>query len=648
MIGLAERAMDFFERQDKARSRSGLLLIYFVVAVVGIIAAVYVAAVLIRALFLNYTGQHTEVMLAWWNPVLFWWVVAGTVTVIGLASLSKIFALRGGGAAVAMSLGGQRVNPYAVNRKERQLLNVVEEMALASGTRIPEVFILPEEGINAFAAGYSPDDAAIGVTRGCLDKLSRDELQGVIAHEFSHILNGDMRMNIRLIGVLYGILVLAVIGGMILRSMRFTRVSGGSSRRGGKGDGGGAILIAIMLTAVALFAIGHIGVFFGRLIQSAVSRQREFLADASAVQFTRNPSGIADALKRIGGASFGSRIESGHAQETAHFFFANALKHSFGSFATHPPLPDRILAIEPGWDGKFLRKSRRKEAKPPPKPKPKAKGTFNPADLILMVGVLSADSLQQAQQLRERLEARFGTYTRNPLAARALLFSLVLDADDGRREAQITYLNDQGGDELEEVIRLLYPRLQDCQPQERLSLAELCLPSLNQLSAERAEVFLNRLRHVIELDGKVTVGEFVICRLARVHFARRKDAARSPGHYTWSLLALVEPLSQLLSAVIHLGTDEASQAERNFTQVVEKRLKALRNAVKLLPAGEIDFASLDEALDALAAAAYGLRRQVLQACGDIVAIDGEINAKEAQLLRAVSLSLDCPMPPIKD
>ncbi|MEM9226781.1 MAG: M48 family metalloprotease, partial [Verrucomicrobiota bacterium] len=249
--------MDFFERQDKARSRTGLLLIYFVLAVVGIIAAVYVVGVLIWVLVLNYSSQNIPATIQWWNPTLLAWVVGGTVTVVGLTSLSKVIALRGGGAAVAMSLGGRRINPYGVNRKERQLLNVVEEMALASGTRIPEVFILPEAGINAFAAGYSPDDAAIGVTRGCLDQLSRDELQGVIAHEFSHILNGDMRMNIRLTGVLYGILALAVIGGLILRSMRHVRVSGGSSRRGGKGGGGGAaIIIAILLAAVALFAIG--------------------------------------------------------------------------------------------------------------------------------------------------------------------------------------------------------------------------------------------------------------------------------------------------------------------------------------------------------------------------------------------------------
>src|SRR4051812_333645 len=258
----------------------------------------------------------------------------GTLGIIGTGSFFKTLSLARGGRAVAELLDGRLVNPNSTDLHERKLLNVIEEMAIASGVPVPQVYVMDNEsGINAFAAGHNASDAAISVTHGAMTMLKRDELQGVIAHEFSHLLNGDMRLNLRLMGLIFGILCLTIIGRILIRT------------RGRKNP--------LPLLGLALIFIGWAGVFFGRLIQAAVSRQREVLADASAVQFTRNPAGLAGALKKIGGLTYGSRLRSPHAEEASHLFFANGLGSSFFGFATHPPLADRIRALDPTFDGNF-------------------------------------------------------------------------------------------------------------------------------------------------------------------------------------------------------------------------------------------------------------------------------------------------------
>ena len=300
--------MDFFARQDQARKKTKLLVFYFVVAVILIVALNYLVALVV------FSGaqarQHRDdryeaaTPLVLWNPPVFLGATLITLAIVSIGSVFKISQLAGGGSVVAESMGGRLVNSNTTDPDERKLLNVVEEMAIASGVPMPQVYVLDnEEGINAFAAGHTTGDAAVGVTRSCITKLSRDELQGVIGHEFSHILNGDMRLNIQLMGVLFGILCLATIGRILLY------VRGGNSRDKNM----------LPIIGIALLIIGSVGVFFGRLIQAAVSRQREFLADASSVQFTRNPAGLSGALQKIGG--YGSKMESPNAPDAGHLVF---------------------------------------------------------------------------------------------------------------------------------------------------------------------------------------------------------------------------------------------------------------------------------------------------------------------------------------
>ena len=288
--------MDFFAAQELRRRKTKWLIALYLLAVLSIIIGIYVV-ISIGLGFANTriaaevggdpNGPMSAEVFSLFNPQLFGIVAGLNLLVIGGASFSKIIELRGGGEHVASSLGGIRVPASTNNPAERQLLNVVEEMAIASGISVPPVYILRHEPtINAFAAGFTPADAVIGVNQGTLDALNRDELQGVIAHEFSHILNGDMRINIRLIGILFGIQMLATIGYFVLRGM-----GGGYGHRrqrsNGDGKGGAG---AILVIALALLVFGAIGQFFAKWIKATLSRQREYLADASAIQFTRNPT----------------------------------------------------------------------------------------------------------------------------------------------------------------------------------------------------------------------------------------------------------------------------------------------------------------------------------------------------------------------
>lgn len=331
--------MGIFEHQDRARTRTTVLVAYFVISVVCIIAAVYIVSVLIfYNAHANQPHGSLPPELVLWDPAIFLYAALGTLSVVIIGSLYKIAALAKGGSVVAESLGGRLLSPDTADPSERQLCNVIEEMAIASGMPVPRIYVLDDEpGINAFAAGHAPGDAAIGVTRGCMTLLNRDELQGIIGHEFSHIANGDMRLDLRIMGVLFGIVCLSVIGQVLLYS------------RGGRDRN------PLFLLGLALIVIGSIGVFFGRLIQAALSRQREFLADASSVQFTRNPAGLSSALQKLG--STGSRVRSAHAGEAGHMFFGNGMGKSFlgAALATHPPLAERIHAVDPSWDGKFHR-----------------------------------------------------------------------------------------------------------------------------------------------------------------------------------------------------------------------------------------------------------------------------------------------------
>ena len=478
--------------------------------------------------------------------------------------------LSGGGGAVAESMGGRLLDVSTPDPHERKLLNVVEEMAIASGVPMPKVYVMDEEeGINAFAAGHNINDAAIGVTRGCITTLKRDELQGVIGHEFSHILNGDMRLNIRLMGIIFGILCLAVVGRILLRAR-------GSSRDKNP----------LPLLGIVLLLLGWVGLFFGRLIQAAVSRQREFLADAAAVQFTRNPNGLSGALKKIGAAYYGSRIENEHAAEASHMFFGNAAKSSlFNAFATHPPLEQRIKAIDPHWDGNFpqpaaevdereelvTKQPARRPAMPPIIPDlPGATGLAGGVALIQADSVMpnlgnpTPSHLRYAVELRESLPENIRAAAHHPQSACALLYALLLSDDESQRAAQLQELARRASPSICEQTRALGPEVTAIAQRTRLPLVNLAIPALRQLRAEEYQAFAATLTWLIESDDQIVLFEFVLQKIIQRQVEPHFTGARPPVTQYYTIKPLAPDFAVILSALAHSGQTDAANIAGAF------------------------------------------------------------------------------------
>ncbi len=634
--------MNFFAHQEAARRRTGLLLFYYSLAVASITLLVYGAAmVAFGAQQGKGKGRSGGAELTLWHPKVFAASTLGTLAVILAGAGWRMAALGSGGRGVAEMLGGRPVPPDPADESERRLRNVIEEMALASGTPVPEIYLLEHEpGINAFAAGHSTGDMAIGVTRGCMEKLNRDELQGVMAHEFSHILNGDMRLNIRLIGVLHGILCLYLVGRVLLE------MRGRSSKDKNP----------LPLFGLALMAIGGVGLLFAHLIQAAVSRQREFLADASAVQFTRNPGGIAGALKKIGGWASGSKLESPNATAASHLFFGNGLSESwFGLTATHPPLDERIRRIDPEFDGQFPEvgdapAARRTAGPPHVAPPPLSASAFaqlrptppriSPARMMASVG--GTATVRYAAGMLETLPGPLLAAARDPLSATGLVFAMVLSHAPEVRERQMVQLQAYHAAVADETERLA-GELARAERGARLPLVSLALPALRTLSHGQWRRYSAALDELAAADGETDLFEFVLKKIV----ARNLDAYWEPMKGAviqfYSFGPLAPDCSVLLSALANCGGGDAGLCAEAFQRGMAKLPFA--TGLARIPASDCGVAELDAALTRLGQAVPHIKQRVLEACAECVAADGSINHHEAELLRGVAETLECPMPP---
>jgi Zn-dependent protease with chaperone function len=530
-------------------------------------------------------------------------------------------------------------------------------MAIASGTPVPATFILPEDhSINAFAAGLTTHDAVVAVTQGTLDALNRDELQAVIGHEFSHILNGDMRLNFRIASILFGILVIGLTGRAMFSP--FGRVRMSTRGGGGKKGGGGNLVLVYFAIAGALIAIGYIGYFFGRLVQAAVSRQREFLADASAVQFTRNPVGLTGALRKIGGQATSPELHSPKAAQINHCFFAQAFVAGFGgNFATHPPLPERIRAIDPNFDGNYIPPepkkretpapaARGKVQAPPPLPPPLGAilpdRLLDPAALLATVGVLSTEGIDYAQQLLADLGDDLREAARDPRTAEPLIYALMLDQDPVARRRQMTLLDSNSQAATREFHNLIEPHPIDV----RLPLAQLAIGALRKLDAAGQAHVKSTLKQLAESDGEISPLEYALQRVV----GHGMDAARAPGRHSldriYSFGAISRPASVFLSALAQAGTSHEKDAQAAFEGARPQLPLLSETELKFTPPDQIDLEKLDGALDRLALAAPPIKQRVVAAACAIMAKDGVVKSREIELLRAACAALDVPMPPV--
>lgn len=584
-------ATNFFERQDKARRATRFLVVWFALAVLGTAAAIY--AVVMFAV----SQAETENEIGFWNPEIFAWTFGGTLLLVGCASLFKSSGLGdASGEQIARELGGVRVNPNSGDPVERRLINVVQEMSIASGVPMPKIFILQRESsINAFAAGTRVECAAIAVSRGALEKLSRDELQAVVGHEFSHILNGDMRLNVKLIGWIFGLVVLAVVGRVLMQLGFYS----GNSRSRKEGDGA---IMALSVLGIVVFIVGVISQFFAGIIQAAISRHRERLADASATQFTRNPIALANALSRIGGDS--SILQSPRASEYSHFFFASGVQ-SF--FATHPPLEERIRALNPSWNGKFL----------PP--------------------------LSEAKIQEERREFASNTdslnlrnLTQTPEGARALVLMLMMTHSPDDDSAQAVLLHRT---ETPLVFRILEENWEDVStlpPEKRLGLVMLAAPKLRDFPQRERIKICETLKQLAEADGQIALFEFLVIRIVHgVLF----PAGNGESVSLEKLLCSAEILFAL---VMRENAFSREVAQKKLAEILTGQ-SFFPTKMQLISPEKLTLSQLENAFDCLRTTPILFRENLIRICAKIAEADETVSSEECDLLNAISLAFSCPL-----
>jgi len=645
--------MNFFERQQAVRTQSRRLLLLFVLAVASIVFAVDVSLLLLLGIF-------NEGPPGFWASLLAHRTAIGVssllvLAVIGIASLSRMLDLRAGGAAVARELGGTPVPVDGSDPGYRRLRNVVEEVAIASSVPVPAIFVLEQEAaINAFAAGWSVSDAAIAVTRGAMDRLNRDELQGVVAHEFSHILNGDMRLNIRLMGILFGILTLSLIGRQLLRHAHFSR-----ARRSAQ----------IPLFGLALVVLGGVGLFFARVIKAGVSRQREFLADASAVQFTRQTQGLASALKKVGGVAEGSRLSSDRTEQVSHMLFGDGVGYS-ALFATHPPLVDRIRRLDPQFDPRQYVDIAKRWSAPvdvlaldaelaqapvaglssgapaaPGRvlPTRTSEQSVSPAQVAGQVGNPAVDDYRTADRIHREIPKILRDAARSQTSAMETVFALLIDTDTAIAARQLSLIANHAGAAAMAGTEDLLAAVATLHPMSRLPLAAMAFPAIRRFPRQNLQQFVAVLERLIHADGKTGLFEYCLAKLIGAQVTDALDPPRSSTIGKRKLVDCETAVVHLFSVLAHFGHDDEVGAKRAFNVGIDAVYRQTSHRYAL-PSDWVG--ALDRALPELNGLDSTGKELLIEAMVSAIATDNQVVVAEAELLRVICAALHCPLPPL--
>jgi Zn-dependent protease with chaperone function/septum formation topological specificity factor MinE len=642
--------MNFFDFQDEARKKTKVLILYFVVAVLLIILAVNAAvyAVLFNKEIREY-GVHVDLRL---QQTLWMYISAGVLVVISFGSLLKLYLLRHGGRSVAEMVNARPILPDTQDFNEKRLIHVVEEMAIASGVKMPILYVMDnEQALNAFVAGTKPTDTVLVVTKGLLEALNRDELQGVIGHEFSHIFNGDMQINVRLIGILAGILAIGQVGRFLLRS------SAGGRRVRSKNNGaqGGVALIA-----VALFLIGYIGLFFGALIKSAISRQREFLADASAVQYTRNPNGIAGALIKIKGHVQTSHLKSIHAEDISHMCFGESLRYFISLFNTHPPIDIRIKRID--TDGTLeseylIERDQESDSENDASVNQRIKKSVDPISGLMVglvavagasaqmtaqtvsasVGQVAEDAVKQAEVLYAQIPEKILDLAHNSSQVMILLIAFLMPKDESWHIQAKHLIEQKMGGAQWLAIQDLMPEIEKLDRAFYLPIVEISIPALLQNNDVTLDSLILMLETMSRLDNKITPFEF-----AMVHLIQHRAKPKPPkGPYSKFDSVLAE-IAILLTFVLAASKMPMIEQEACFATVFSRFSKR----TTYLARENLKPALVDDAISKLNGLVPKLKQELIEAIAQCVIHDGKIEIEESELLRTIAASLDCPIPPL--
>ena len=608
--------MNFFQSQEKAKRNTTLLVFLFLCAVAVLVA-------LTNLLVVVFLGSTSESSAGLSSVEISLTVLA----IIGIAIAYKYLSLKGGGRVIAEMLGGTLITSDNQNPQHIQLINVVEEMAIAAGMTVPPVYLIREDSINAFAAGFSQQDAVIGINQGTLDLLNRDELQGVVAHEFSHILNGDMNLNLRLIAILHGIVFIGMIGYGVLRGAMFQRKNGA----------------AMLALGAGLIAIGFGGMFFGNLIKASVSRQREYLADASAVQFTRLQAGIANALKKIGAHSQQSHMLTKSAEQASHMFFGSVLpKFSSGLMATHPPLDKRIRAIDPNWDGVFALtpgQSRSATSTAIPRPEGNTQNSFV-SGITEQVGQINEASLVYANQFVNRLEPNLKKSSHDVFEARALIYALLLSQDLELRQKQIAFLTTKAEKGVSEHLMRILNDLDQVDHSEHLNLVLMATPTLKRLSKAQYRVFSSNIGELIVSDGKVDLFEWVLHRIMTQSLYSQFEKIKPPRGKIKNILRLEKEIAQLFSILASHSQADKQRCEHSYNEAV----RTLDISLSFKHADYFDFRQLNTIMEKIRELSPRAKEKVISAADVCIKADNSVSVEERVLLQGICATLDCPLP----
>lgn len=629
--------MDFFARQEAARSATRWLLVAFLVSVV--LVALAIAGVVYYVAGAAGRSPDAASGIATLAVII-------TLLVIGGASLFKTLSLRAGGGGVARSLGGTRIERGTRDLALRRLHNVVEEMAIASGVAMPEVYVLEnEDGINAFAAGNTPADAAIAVTRGAITRLSREELQGVIAHEYSHVLNGDMRLNSRLLGWVFGLLVVAI-------AMRIFLQSGAGRSRSRDNKGGGLVLVAL-----AIMAIGYIGVFVGRILQAAVSRHRERLADASAVQFTRNPQGLKGALLKIAGVSSGSKLVSPDKEEVAHMLFAPGMTRLF---ATHPPIAERIHELDPSFKRQDLPALAAVAARDAEQLRlapafadsaaadaashlaPESVATSAAASHVAgLAGTFDETQQRYAREARQSIPEELHAFADSPDAARVLLFALLRGADAGVAARQDAVIQGAFGDAMLARVHASLAVVERLSPTLRLPAVQQLFPAIRRMTEVEREELRAATQQLAQADDRIDV--FECCLTLMLEASLREGLERGDEHGSRSLTSSTQAVRALFCVLAAQGADTDDEARRAYAAGMGH---VFAGEVPAFSASANWPEELRLALLELTRLRPSAKKTLIEGLVRTVAHDRRLSVAEGELLRTVCAVLHCPLPPI--
>lgn len=628
--------MDFFERQRQVRSASKRLVLLFILAVLGITAMVDFAILA----GMMYGGRVTPERLI--GVLVF--VSGAVLLMIGTVSIVKTLSLRrGGGTKVAESLGAVQVPDMPTDPNLKRYRNVVEEIAIASSTPVPVLYYLPQEsGINAFAAGYTPADAAVCVTQGSLDRLNRDELQGVIAHEFSHIVNGDMRLSLKLIGVLAGITALSVVGRMLWYS---------ASGRGRGRDN----TLPLWVLGLVVLAAGWIGVFFGRLIKAAVSRQREYLADVSAVQYTRQTSGLTGALKKIGGIEAGSRLRTPKAENVSHMLFGEGMTLS-SLYATHPPLIKRIQALEPGFTPSNLDELRQRWSHQPPDGLQEdhrmglaeqpvhqaAPRRVDAREYAAAVGNPTAASYHAGVRMHKAIPRHLADLAHNPATAVPLIYGLVFDRKENVRRAQYQTVARYHGKQMADESWRCGGELVRLDPSLRLPVASIAFPALRSRPESDTQLMTTVLGELINADGQIDIFEYCLGTLVFVGLHEALTSASPWKSKRQSLASAQKAVSCLIALLAQTGNSDPRAAAAAFQAGISVAYPQAR--IAFLPVRDV--LELEQVWPVIDGLEGNDKAALVGAVMATVMADRAVTEEEAELVRTVCAVLHCPVPPV--